>query len=125
MLRSLLERYRLAHREARFFRVGLLCAIAINLATWLLAAWFAVPRLNASPFLALHYTVYFGVDFIGPPWRLGSGALLGTILLLVNLAAASWLYVRERLASAFLMALTLLLEGLLFVSTFLMVLLNT
>lgn len=125
MVRKLLEHYRLAHREARFFRVGLLCAIAVNLATWLLALWFVIPRLSTAPFLALHYTVYFGVDFIGPPWRVCAAAMVGTIILLVNLAGSSWLYVRERIASALLMSLTVLFEILLFVTTFLVVLLNT
>lgn len=124
MLRRILERYRLAVREARFVRVSLLLALGLNLLVWALALWFVLPRLETSPFFALHYTIYFGVDRIGPPWRLFAYPALGTAILLANLTIGVRTYERDRLTAAFLMALTVLLQALLAVTTFLTVLLN-
>lgn len=118
------ERYRLLAREARFIRVSLLLAAGLDLLTWGLALWFAVPRLATNPFFALHYTVYFGVDEIGAPWKLLYLPLLGFVILAANALLAIRLYRGERFASAFLSALTLLLQALLLVVTFLTVLLN-
>ena len=105
-------------------RVSLLLAVGLNLIAWGLAAWFVTPRLS-NPFLALHYTVYFGVDRIGPPWRMILGPLLGSGILALNYALAVHWYLRDRLASAFMMALALFLEALIVVSTFLTILLNS
>lgn len=124
MFVGLFERHRLHAREARFVRVALLLSLGLNLLAWTLALWFVVPRLSTSPFFALHYTVYFGVDRIGPPWGLLRTPLLGLVLYVVNAAIAFRLYRSERLASAFFMALTLLLEALILVMTFLSILLN-
>lgn len=124
MFRRLFERYRLAIREARFIRVSLLLAVGINLLNWALALWFVLPRLATNPFFALHYTVYFGVDRIGAPWGLLQLPLIGLLLLLLDSALAAWLYAKDRLASAFLTALALLLTGLLLFLTFLTILLN-
>jgi hypothetical protein len=124
MLDRFFERYRLLAREARFIRVSLLLAAGLNLLAWALALWFALPRLKTNPFFALHYTVYFGVDEIGAPWKLLYLPLLGFLILAVNALLAIRLYRGERFASAFLSALTLLLQALLLLVTFLTVLLN-
>lgn len=124
MFARFMERSRLALREARVVRVSLLLSIGLNLMAWVMLVWFTVPRL-ANPFLALHYTVYFGVDRIGPPWHLLLGPLLGSALLALNAALSFHWYVRDRLASAFLMTLSVFLEALLVVASFLMILLNS
>lgn len=118
------ERYRLLAREARFIRVSLLLGLGLNLLTWALTLWFAVPRLATSPFFALHYTVYFGVDEIGAPWKLLFLPMVGLCILAVNALLAIRLYRGERFASAFFSALTLLLEALLLFVSYLTVLLN-
>lgn len=118
------ERYRLLAREARFIRVSLLLSAGLNLLTWALTLWFALPRLKTSPFFALHYTVYFGVDQIGAPWHLLFLPLQGLVILAVNAVLAVRLYRGERFASGFLSALTMLLESLLLLVSFLTVLLN-
>ena len=124
MLRRLFGRTRQLAREARFVRVSLLLSAGLNLLSWALTLWFAVPRLKTSPFFALHYTVYFGVDRIGAPWHLLFLPLVGLCILAANTALAARLFRTERLTSAFLSALTLLLEALLLLVSFLTVLLN-
>ncbi len=124
MRERLFERHHLHTREARFVRLALLLSLGLNLLAWCLALWFALPRWSTSPFFALHYTVYFGVDQIGPPWGLLRLPLLGLGILAVNATVAIRRYRHERLTSTFLMALTLLLETLVLVVTFLSILLN-
>ncbi len=125
MFRGFFGRFRLMLREARFIRVSLLLAAGLNLLSWLLAIWFAAPRWSShSDFYALHYTIYFGVDRVGPIWRLGAAPLLGSAILAANFLLAAYAYVRDRVTSNFLMALCVLLEGLLLFSLFLTLLLN-
>ena len=124
MFGRLFERHRLHLREARYVRVALLLAAGVNLLTWILALWFAVPRLQTSPFFALHYSVYFGVDRIGAPWQLLRLPALGLMILAFNAWFSVRHYEKDRLASAFVMTLALLLVSLLCLVTFLTVLLN-
>jgi hypothetical protein len=124
MFDRLFERYHLHAREARFIRVFLLLALGLNLLAWALTLWFAVPRLRTSPFFALHYTVYFGVDQIGAPWKLLFLPLTGLVILAVNAALCLRLYRHERLAAGFLASLSPLIEALLLLVSFLTVLLN-
>jgi len=124
MFAKLFERHRLHVREARFVRVALLLAAGINLLTWILTLWFVLPRLHTSPFFALHYNVYFGVDRIGAPWELLRLPLLGLLILSGDAWFSVRFYEKDRLASAFVMALALLLECLLAVVAFLTLLLN-
>jgi len=124
MFRVLAERARLAVREARFTRVSLLLAAGLNIMTWAFVLWFVLPRTEAEPVFALHYTVYFGVDRIGPVWRLGTFPLLGSGILLVNALVAARAYVGDRLASALFAGLTALFQALLFVSSYILILLN-
>jgi hypothetical protein len=124
MIGRLIEHYRLAIREARFIRVSLLLAAALNLLAWILVLWFVLPRFTEAPVFALHYTVYFGVDRIGPSWRLASTPLLGTAIVLTGAALTAGSYRRSRHAAAMAAAVTLGLEALLFAASFLNVLLN-
>ncbi len=124
MFGRLFERHRLHLREARTVRVALLLATGVNLFTWIMTLWFVVPRLDTSPFFALHYTIYFGVDQIGAPWKLLRLPALGLLIL----AADAWFSVRhyekDRLASAAVMTLAILLQCLLALVAFLTILLN-
>jgi hypothetical protein len=125
MLRGFFDRYRMAMREARFIRVSLLLSAFLNLVNWGLVAWFVLPRLDADiDFFALHYTVYFGVDRVGPAWHLGITPLLGAVFLAVNLVIALRYYVRDRLISAFVLGLTALFEALLLASSIFVILNN-
>jgi hypothetical protein len=123
MWRAFFDRYRLAVREARVIRVSLLLSVAVLVLHLILVTWFIAPRLGA-PFFALHYTVYFGVDQVGPAWQLLAAPGLGALILLVNAALATHFYVQNRWAGLFLSALSFFLQLLLAVSTFLIVLLN-
>lgn len=124
MFGRLFERHRLHLREARYVRFALLLATGINLLTWAFTLWFVVPRLDTSPFFALHYTIYFGVDRIGAPWKLLALPSLGFLILAVDAWFSVRHYDKDRLASAFVMTLAVLLESLIALVAFLTLLLN-
>ncbi len=124
MFGRLFERHRLHLREARYVRFALLLATGVNLLTWAFTLWFVVPRLHTSPFFALHYTIYFGVDRIGAPWKLLGLPLLGLLILVVDAWFSVRHYEKDRLASAGVMTLAVLLQGLLALVAFLTILLN-
>lgn len=124
MFAKLFERHRLHLREARYVRVAILLAVGINLLNWILILWFVIPRLTTSPFFALHYNIYFGVDQIGAPWMLLRLPLMGLLILAVNFYFSVLNYEKDRLASTFVMILAVLLESLLLLVSFLTLLLN-
>lgn len=115
---------RLALRETRVIRVSLLVSVGMNLLSWAVYAWFVAPRIATAPFFALHYTVYFGVDRIGAPWRLVSLPAIGLVFLIVNAFLTGRIYVEDRLAASLVMAATLFFEAMLLWVGFLNVLLN-
>ena len=99
-------------------------ALAINLASWtllLVRTW----GLGADvPQFALHYTIYFGVDRLGPWWQIFRGPFSGFIILLGNTLLAGWFFSRERLWSLVIGVVTVLLEVLILLGSMLVVLLN-
>lgn len=123
MLSAVIDRGRLMMREARVIRYAFLSSVTVLALHLALVAWFILPRLGL-PLFALHYTVYFGVDAAGPAWRLLDGPALGALILLANVAVTPYAYVRSRWAGIFLALLTLGLQLLLAVSTFLIILMN-
>lgn len=124
MLRAHISQLRLALREARTIRVSLLVALGMNLLSWSMYLWFVLPRLATSPFFALHYTVYFGVDLIGAPWRLITMPLIGLVILLMNTVLVARIYINDRLTATLIMIATLFFEAMLLWTVFLNILLN-
>lgn len=74
--------------------------------------WYTFSHLSptAQP-LFLHYTVVFGVDWVGEWWKLWLLPLFATAVAAVNWAASWALYGREKLAARVLLVLTVLLEA--------------
>lgn len=124
MVTESVRKLKLAVREARVIRVSLLVAAGMNLLAWAVHLWFVLPRIATAPFFALHYTVYFGVDRIGAPWRLLALPLIGLLFLVVNAFVAGRLYVHDRLAAVLVMTATVFFEAMLLWTGFLNVLLN-
>jgi len=77
------------------------------------------------PQYALHATAYFGIDLLGPAWKLFLPAMLGSFFLLVNVVASVIVYRKEAFISYAIAGLTALMELLLVVGTVSILLLNT
>ncbi len=95
--------------------IKILFAVAAfgNLAQWYLATSAGLRLARTLPFLSLHYTVYSGVDWIGPWFYIFLYPLIGTLLGAVNFWLASRVYSRERLLSYILGATAFIGEALL------------
>lgn len=61
-----------------------------------------------------HYTVYFGIDRVGPWWRVGIYPLFGAVVGLVNFLLTVGMYYKRRLFSYLIMIAANLVQGILF-----------
>ncbi|MEK7105195.1 MAG: hypothetical protein AAB865_00710 [Patescibacteria group bacterium] len=96
-----------------------LIAIMVALPFWKLA-----PIGLERPEIPLHYNVYFGVDLIGPWYKVFFLPLIGVILLLANRQFAIITWEKEKMLSYFFAVATLVVELALTVAVVLVVLLN-
>ena len=65
--------------------ISLVIAIALNLAS-LIGLYFSItPRVES---VALRYTIYFGIDLIGPWWQIFIFPLIGAIINVVKIGRA-------------------------------------
>lgn len=92
-------------RDRIFSSLSLLATI-LMLISWLLSAQVEV----TDSILPWHYTVYFGIDRVGPWWMVLIYATFGTIVWLVNSIIASMVYYVRRLHSYLILILTIVVE---------------
>jgi hypothetical protein len=93
-------------------------------AMFALPAWRLVPLSDQSPFIALHYNVYLGVDRFGSLWRLFLLPLLGLLFLIANLSIQARFFRHQKTLALFFAGATPLLQFVLFVAMTLIVLIN-
>jgi len=99
-------------------------SVLLWLLTLALPLWRIVPLAGETPFLPLHYNVYFGVDRFGPWWQVFVPNALGLLFLCVALSMQARFFRREPLLSRFFSISTVLIEATFFVAMVLLVLLN-
>lgn len=89
-----------------------------------LPIWRIVPLAQESPFIALHYNIYLGVDRFGPLAHIFFLPALGCALLVLNLLIQALLFRRQKTLALFFAAMTPVLEFILLVAMTLIVLIN-
>ena len=67
-----------------YVRVYLLSLAAVNISAWLAAR--SIYAEAGGDSIALHYSVNFGINLIGPPQRIFIAPLLGLALITMNIA---------------------------------------
>ena len=92
--------------------------------TFLLPFWRILPNVQKGEFLPLHYNIYFGIDRFGPWYYIFMPAVLGLVLLIVNLMFQMAFFRREGILSYFFAIATIFSELILFVAMVFIVLLN-
>ena len=99
----------------------LAAGLFLNLAAW---GWllFAIPRGSEQTFL--HYTVFFGIDDVGPWHRVFFAPLGGIAVLFVNAVLGWMLYKRETFMAHVLVAMAALVQALVLVNATLVIALN-
>ena len=87
--------------------LSLTVGLVANAVLWALLA----ARMGTWPaVIPLHYTIYFGIDLLGPWQWLFLLPGLGLVVLLVNSGLALPLFGRERIASYFLVVASALIQ---------------
>ncbi len=111
-------------KEERLHRRTLILSVVFLMITAALPLWRIVPLAAEQPFLPLHYNIYFGVDRFGPWWHVFIPAILGSVLLIVNLAFETIFHRHEKLLSHFFTFGSVVISFTLMVATTLIVLIN-
>lgn len=113
----LLSGFKIAFRKSYFqnsaVRSVLILSALLNLGLWI---YLFANRIDGPYPVILHYSLLFGVDYLGEYYKIFFIPLVGLILLLSNGVIGYWLYFREKLATYFLMAATLEIQIFLFIA---------
>jgi len=90
--------------------IGILTMLIFNIVLWLMVA--RVERVEAI--VPWHYTVYFGIDRVGPWWKLIIYPLFGSLVALFNFLLMVGIYHQRRLFSYLIMIVANLVQVILF-----------
>ena len=99
-------------------------SVLFLLATTLLPVLRILPLAAETPFIALHYNIYLGVDRFGPVYRIFFLPALGAFFLLVNLLVQARSFRTQKTLALFFAAATPCMQFILFVAMVLIVLTN-
>ncbi len=111
-------------RKNRLIQISTGISVFFLLGTFLLPVWRILPFAQETPFIALHYNIYLGVDRFGPLKQIFLLPGIGLSILLLNLFIEARSYRQQKTLSLFFAATTPLLEFILFVAMVLIVLIN-
>lgn len=89
-----------------------------------LPMWRIFPLASETPFIALHYNIYLGVDRLGPISHIFFLPALGLLFLFVNLAIEAWAFRSQKTLTLFFAAATPFLQFILLSAMALIVLIN-
>ena len=89
--------------------------------------WFYIGSLAKQSHysIALHYTVYFGIDLLGESKQVLVIALVGLIILITNVILGYRIYSYNKLSSYFLAITSILVHFFLFLAAYGLVLINS
>lgn len=102
--------------------VPLLISLLLNIAAWVYLLWFIRP---GEAQLVLHYTIHFGVDYVGPwYWALQAPAI-GLSFFSVNTFLSWWMWERIRILSHIFNGFSVLSQAVMLGVAVLLVILNS
>lgn len=96
-------------------------AILINTSMWAYILIVFPPR---SETVFLHYNILFGVDLIGPWWRLLMTPTFGLIIILINLLISWFTYKYDQLITVIVLSSTVIMQIILALATYHIIFLN-
>jgi len=121
----LFKKFKILLRED-YFRNNLIHASLVISAALNIALWFYLStQIQESRYsIALHYTIYFGIDFLGEARQALVLAFVGLIVLVTNIILGFYLYSHSRIASYFLSVTSILVQIFLFFAAYGLVMIN-
>jgi hypothetical protein len=111
-------------RKNRMVQRTTALSVLLLLATFLLPVLRILPMAEQTPFIALHYNIYLGVDRFGPIQHLFFIPFTGLLFLLVNIFVQARSWKSQKTLSLFFAAASPLLQFILLVAMILIVLIN-
>jgi len=99
-------------------------SIVILALTFILPLWRILPFASQTPYIALHYNIYMGVDRFGPVYQILFIPFLGLGFLVLNLVIEAKNYSHQKILSYFFAITTPLIELILLVAMGLIVLIQ-
>lgn len=85
---------------------NILVILFLTVSGWLLVAQFE----RFEGFVPWHYTVYFGIDRVGPWWRVVQYPTFGSLVALINFFLAVGFYHQRRLFAYLIFIITIFIE---------------
>ncbi|NQU83322.1 MAG: hypothetical protein HQ536_01280 [Parcubacteria group bacterium] len=79
----------------RKVRLSFIISLGLNIASWFIALWASLPYYGKDDFLALHKTIYFGVDWIGPWYEMLFLPGIGLAFIVANFFIAQYIWKRD------------------------------
>lgn len=105
-------------------RIIFMSSLGLNAASWVIAIWASVPYFGTDEVVALHKTVYFGIDLVGPWYEMLYLPLLGLIFILANFSIFQYIWKKEEDVGNLASWSTLCLEAVIVFAVFLIAKLN-
>lgn len=96
-------------------------SIILNIITWFWLFWQIKPQADQ---IFLHYNILFGVDLVGPWWRIMFVPLTGLAIIFINAILGWMLFGKDKFAAQLLNAVSVLCQIFLLVAASLLVFLN-
>lgn len=109
-------------RDKQVFSAGV-AALFLNLVAWAMLVIGGLP-LRGQALVPLHYTIYFGVDLVGPWHEIFIPALFGLLALLVNFSIILRIYETRRVLAYIYAWSAVFVELILLAASFFIILLN-
>lgn len=102
-------------------RVSILCSLALNIVLW----FYIRANIKSSPYsIALHYTIYFGMDMLGRAEQALLIAVVGFVILVTNVILSYHIFRYNILAAYFLGFTSILVQFFLLLAVYGLVLIN-
>lgn len=108
--------------KAPWVLIPLSLSFAGNIFMWVYLGWFIRPT---EELLILHYTVHFGVDFLGGWQSVFVVPTIGLLFSIINTLVAWWFWSRVHVLSYVVNVVTVVVQGILVAVSILLVALNT
>ncbi|MCH7492530.1 hypothetical protein IID19_02955 [Patescibacteria group bacterium] len=100
----------------RSSQILLVVGLLFNISAWIYLLINIKPQADL---IFLHYNIYFGVDLIGDWYRIYQIPLIGIIIYFVNLYLSYILYKKGKVISRFLIGVTVFIQVIVLISSYL------
>lgn len=102
-------------------RLFIILSLALNVALWI----YIKTQIKDTPYsIALHYTIYFGIDLLGKAEQALIIAVVGFLIWIVNVIVGYHMYSHSRIASYLLNLTSVLAQIFLLIAVYGLILIN-